>query len=319
MRYWTKVSSYALKTRLFVWLAVVGIIISPAGKSLALSVGVIYPDVRQPYQQIFENILTGLDRGFGEAGKRYRLQAEFDSSELQRWVRNEGIDTVVALGNRGLRSAAMLPAEVDIVVGAVQAIPDAAAFPGITLTPDPEAVFAQLKLLAPKVRSVTVIYNPERSGWLIARALRAAGAHGLKLHALAANNLKEAALLYRGLLADAGDRSNAIWLLQDPTTLDERAILPTILEEAWAKHLLVFSSNPTHVRRGALFSFYPDNVAMGYSLGVMAKRLKQQDEPPRIVPLQDLSIAVNQRTADHLGLKFTAKQRRNFDLVFPSR
>lgn len=298
-----------------------GIITSPAAKSLALSVGVIYPDVRQPYEQIFENILTGVDRGLGESPKRYRIKAESDASELQQWVREESIDTVVALGNGGLRAAEILKAEVNVVVGAVQEAPNSAAFPGIVLTPHPKSLFERLKILAPQVESVSVIYNPDRSAWLIDLALRAAKAHRLKLRSLVAKDLRQAALLYRELLSAATDSSEAVWLLQDPSTLDERAILPFILQEAWKRHVIVFSNNPAHVRRGVLFSLFPDNVGMGHSLALMAKMLRQEGKrkTPTIAPLQDLFIAVNLRTADHLGLKFSAKQQRDFKLVFPSQ
>jgi putative ABC transport system substrate-binding protein len=36
------------------------------------------------------------------------------------------------------------------------------------------------------------------------------------------------------------------------------------------------------------------------------------------LPLSDLRVAVNLRTAAHLGLRFTPRQQREFDLVFPS-
>lgn len=303
------------------WILVIGIIISPTTKSLALSVGVIYPDVRQPYEQIFENIVTGVDQGLGESAKRYRMKSDSDASELQQWVREENIDTIVALGNGGLQAAEILRAEVNIVVGAIQETPKSAAFPGILLTPHPESLFQQLKILAPGVTSVAVVYNPERSTWLIDEAVRAAKAHRLQLQALVAESLQEAAILYRELLSNVADTSQAIWLLQDPSTLDERAILPFILQEAWEKHLVVFSSNPTHVRRGALFSLFPDNFGMGRSLALIAKKVRQknQENALTIAPLQDLFIAVNRRTADHLGLRFSTRQLRDFKLVFPTR
>jgi putative ABC transport system substrate-binding protein len=284
-------------------------------------VGVIYPNVRQPYQQIFDNILTGVDRGLGRSTKQYRLNANPDTLALLRWIQEEDIDTIVALGNGGLRAAERLKAEVNIVVGAVQEAPTSAGLAGIVLTPAPEALFARLKALAPRVVGVTVIYNPDRGAWLIDLARHAARKHHLEFRSLVAKDVQEAALLYRQVLSDTTDGSQAIWLLRDSSILDERAIIPYILEEAWQKNLIVFSSNPAHVRRGVLFSLFPDNVGMGHSLAVMTEsfRHKGAGNSPTLVPLQDLFIAVNLRTADHLGLKFSAKQRRDFKLVFPSR
>lgn len=321
MVYYANAVSSILRTCLVSWLILIGFVFSPAATSLALSVGVIYPDVRQPYQQIFENILTGVDRGLGRPTKHYRVNANPDTSELQRWIREEDIDTVVALGNRGLRAAEILKAEVNVVVGAVQEAPASVGLTGIVLTPDPRALFQRLKALAPQIAGVVVIYNPDRSAWLMDLARHAARKHQLKLRSLVARDVQEAALLYRELLSDTADSSEAIWLLRDSAILDERAIIPYILQEAWQKNLIVFSSNPAHVQRGVLFSLFPDNVGMGHRLAWMAKEFqkKGKGEKPAIVPLQDLFIAVNLRTADHLGLKFSAKQRRDFKLVFPSR
>jgi putative ABC transport system substrate-binding protein len=310
-----------IKACLLPFILLAGVIVSFAARSLTLSVGVIYPDVRQPYDQIFENIVMGVDQELGEASKRYRIRDDSGAAELQQWIRDESINTVVALGNGGVRAAEILGAEINIVVGAIQEAPTSVAFPGILLTPHPASLFERLRMLAPRVASVAVVYNPDRSAWLIDLALRAASTHDLELQPLVAKSLQEAALLYRELLLKAGDGSQAIWLLQDSSTLDERAILPFILQEAWEKYLVVFSSNPAHVRRGVLFSLFPDNVGMGQRLASMAKKVSQKsrDVTPTIVPLQDLFIAVNLRTADHLGLKFSARERRDFKLVFPSR
>ncbi len=95
--------------------------------------------------------------------------------------------------------------------------------------------------------------------------------------------------------------------------------MPVILKEAWDKNLLVFSSNPEHVKRGALFSLYPDNRGLGRSLAQLTlERLKSPPKPPAVLALKDLLIAVNARTAEHLGLRLTNQARRRFDLVFPS-
>jgi putative ABC transport system substrate-binding protein len=37
------------------------------------------------------------------------------------------------------------------------------------------------------------------------------------------------------------------------------------------------------------------------------------------VPLTDLHLAVNLRTAAHLGLRFSPRQQEKFHLVFPSQ
>ena len=65
---------------------------------------------------------------------------------------------------------------------------------------------------------------------------------------------------------------------------------------------------------------YPDNVGMGRTLGRMVSQSKEAEnlKISGALPLPDLLIAVNVRTADRLGPEITSRQKRAFDLVFPS-
>jgi putative ABC transport system substrate-binding protein len=98
-------------------------------------------------------------------------------------------------------------------------------------------------------------------------------------------------------------------------------ILPIVLQEAWERDLAVFSSNLAHIKNGVLFALYPDNKNMGRSLAELALNQMHNGEstPLGIMPLHDIFTAVNIRTAEHLGLKFTNQIRRDFNLIFPSQ
>ena len=100
--------------------------------------------------------------------------------------------------------------------------------------------------------------------------------------------------------------------------MEEGSVLPLVLQESWNRSLAVFSSSFGHVRRGVLFSLYPDNVELGKSLaGLALGILASGNHGGRgMMPLRDVRIAVNLRTAQHLGLDLS-RQQQSFDLVFP--
>lgn len=282
--------------------------------------GVIYPDIREPYRTVFLEIVKGIEQATASEIPKYEIPEDASQSEVVRWARFHELDTVIALGTRGLNASRELPAETRVVIGAVLIEPEP-QFNGLTaiaLTPDPYVLFERLAELAPHVERVAVVYNANRNAWLIERAALAAQAKGIRLTAFPAQDLHEAASIYKDVLEEGAREGDAIWVLQDPSIIDEGAILASILREAWDKELVVFSSNPVHVRRGALFSLYPDNVGMGRSLARKAASLDRPDFRPSVVPLQDLLIAVNIRTAEHLGLNLTHESRK-FDLTFPTR
>ncbi|MFC1684415.1 ABC transporter substrate binding protein [Pseudomonadota bacterium] len=285
-------------------------------------VAVIYPETREPYKSVFRDVVSGITEGLGNPPTEILLASKKEDVEsLAAKLKAQGIDVVITLGRKGLMVGHGLSASHQIIAGAVL-IPPALksdSLSGITLTPDPAILLQNLKRMAPKVTRVTVIFNPKRSGWLIKHATEEAASLGIELNALAADNIRTAATLYRDYLSGAQEYTDAIWLLQDATILDERAVLPKILSEAWSKNLVVVSNNPGHVRKGALFSLYPDNMGMGRSLAAMAKvQAGKKDAAIDVQPLQDLLIAVNLRTAGHLGIHFSNQDKRGFSMLFPS-
>lgn len=276
-------------------------------------VAVLYPTVKEPYFSVFQSILRGIDSSLGPAARPYALPDNFDPRVLNDWLQREQIDTVIALGKQGMAAAQGLGGKRPVVVGALPVTPG--GFSGISLSPDPSIMFRHLKDLAPNVRRVHVIFT-ETNGWVIRKAELAARSHGIRLSAYHVNDLREAVHQYRSLLQTLRGPSEAIWLPLDNVTANDDVILPLVLQAAWEKNIVVFSSKPPHAQRGALFSLFPDHYAMGQSLARMA--LNVSPASPDVVPLADLQLAVNLRTAFHLGLRFTSREQEKFNLVFPS-
>ena len=286
------------------------------------SVAVLYPEVRDPYRGVFLEIVRGIETELKRPVSQYLLKSGEDASPamIER-MKADHIDVVVSLGQAGLSAAKPISAAFPVVIGAVFVSPgqETEGVSGISLTPDPEVLFDRLKALVPGAKEVTVIFDPTQKAWEIARARNAAEARGLTLNAFPADDLHLSAQLFRDTLLGIKDDSIAVWLPQNNAAVDEKALLPVVLKEAWDKQFVVFSSNLDHVRKGALFSLYPDNFGMGRSLAVMARGRARNASPQSasIEPLRDLLIAVNLRTAEHLGLNLANSAKVKFDLTFP--
>jgi putative ABC transport system substrate-binding protein len=219
-----------------------------------------------------------------------------------------------------MKATDSLDREFGVVVGGVVAVPEeeAKGRSVVSLSPDPALLFAKLRSLVPTARRIHVVYDPRLNTWLMRLAREAARDQGLELIAHEARDLKNAVRLYQDILASANVERDVLWLPQDATTVEEGAVLPMVLKDAWERKLPVFSSSFGHVKRGVLFSLYPDNLGLGRNLagsaqgflsaGVLADR--------GVTPLKDVQTAVNLRTAKHLGLRFSSQQQRGFDLVF---
>ena len=287
------------------------------------TVAIVYPEVRDPYRAVFLEIAQGMEEQLGKSVNHYLLNdRQISTDNLIAEMKNDRIDVVVTLGRAGLAVAKSLSEAFPVVIGATMIRPDEApqGLTGISLTPAPEALIDHLKRFAPETREIAVIFDPRQTAWEIEHAGKAAKEKGLTLNAQPAENLRVSSELLRQILLEIKDNSVALWLPRENAAMDEQTLLPEVLREAWEKNFVVFSSNLDHVRKGALFSLYPDNIGMGRSLASLALQQLQQggDKIEAIRPLRDLLVAVKLRTAEHLGLHFSSQTRREFAMVFPT-
>lgn len=278
---------------------------------------VLYPDLAEPYRTVFAQIIQGIEEKSPAKVERLAIAAPTDSGGIAGELKQRGVKTVIALGRNGLKLANALGPDISIVGGCVLEVPEEEAKSEVVLSlaPDPALLFNRLKALAPSVNRVFVVYDPAQTGWLMALAQKAGKARGIEIVAHPASDLKSALLDYKDILGGIDPRRDAVWLPQDTTTVEESTVVPLLLQEAWNRQFVLFSSNIGYVRRGALFALYPDNKGLGHSLAALAAGPKRTG----LLPLDDVLMGVNVRTADHLGLSLSKAEQQGFDLVFPER
>jgi putative ABC transport system substrate-binding protein len=284
------------------------------------ALAVVYPDIGEPYRGIFARIIDGIEKGAKAPVRSYPIASDQDSAELNAQLKRSGTKVVIALGRQGLRATAGLDRDIQIVVGGVLSVPESEtrSLMGVSLTPDPLLLFSRLKNLLPAIRRVIVVYNPQQNDWLIRLARDAAKMYGLELVAYEVRDLASAARMYENVFASSDGKRDAVWLPQDATSVDENTILPLVLKESWDRSVPVFSSSFLHVKKGALFALYPDNVELGRTLAISALAAISGETRRRgILPLREVQVAINLRTASHIGLVLGYQQQRSFDFIFP--
>lgn len=291
------------------------------------NVAIFYPQAKDPYKSIYQNIMNGSHDASTKNNqviniKQYRLKKTFDIDEIAQNLKKNNIDKVIVLGRLGLKLAKQLSKytttnnieKFQIISGALPINPNGVS--GISLIADPAHLFEYLKQVAPNVKKIHVAYS-KKSAWLIDLAKSAAKEKGLKLNLQQVSSTAQAVTFYKNIFSSGIANKDAIWLPFDRISSHDKITLPYILEKAWTKEVVVFSSKPSHAKRGALFSTYPDNFALGAQLLQMVQGLKQQPKQKNFAALKSTLLAVNLRTAAHLGLKYSPKQQQLFKLTFP--
>lgn len=292
-----------------------------AAAELGRQLVVVYPELGDPFRQVFTSIIEGIEDKLGGAVTSFAIANNASPAQVADDVRKRDVKVLIGLGRGGMRVAAALADELAVMVGCVVSVQESEArsFPIHTLAPDPALLLARLKRLKPGTRRVHLVYDPKLNAWLVKLAREAARAEGLELLAQEAADQAEALRAYSQLLASADAARDAVWLPQDPTTVDDNVVLTLVLKEGWNRNIAVFSSHLAHVKRGALFSLYPDNHELGRSLAVSAQRLAASPKTgvAGVLPLRQARAAINIRTAAHLGLDVASVQS-GFDLVYPT-
>ena len=308
----------ALPALLMLFSVTAALAVATAGQK---PVAVLYPDHAAPYRNIFIRVIEGIEAQTGARVESYAVseRAGMTAPEILAKLKQQGVTHVIALGRQGVAAASGLPREITVIAGCIVAMPEIAgrSFTAVSLAPDPSRLFERLKSFMPAVRRVVVVYDPQQNAWLMTLARQAARKHGLALWAIEAADRRSAVLAYQDLLININPKTDALWLPQDSTTVEETSILPLVLETAWNRSVAVFSSQATHVRRGALFALFPDYLALGRQLAnLLPKSPSDRPATSSIVPFDESLLAINVRVARHLG--FSADpSRQHFDLVFP--
>lgn len=285
------------------------------------NITVFYPNVSDPYRGIFTQIIEGIEERTKGKVRSFAIDNDkIDAADLNLQLKRSDTKVVIALGRVGVKAASAIDHDIPVVVGGILTLSetDQQSLNGISLNPDPALLFSRLKALLPEVKKVLVVYNPQHNEMLLKLAREAAKTQGLEITTYEARDLATAAKSYETLFANSDKQHSALWLPNDPTTVEENTVLPLILRESWNNSLPIFSSSLVHVKRGVLFALYPNNLELGKNLAnsalaVMAGEARKKG----MQPLREVQIAVNLRTASHIGLQIGPQQQRSFDFVFP--
>ena len=276
------------------------------------SIAVVAPQLRAPYSKVFDDMTSGISIRFD--GKMHKVElTEKDSDQsLLKNINDIQPDAIICLGSTTLHKIKSLDLSIPIIAGAV--VHNGDGVTGISMIPDGAMVMDILLELRPSVKQVYTLTYPQYPEQLVNEAREYLAEKGLQLREYHADSIQEAAVAYREMAGNIAE-GDAIWILPGARFLDN-AVFSRLLEVAWQKELAVFSSNPSHVGRGALFSIYPNNNQLGESLGELANHtLMSKQQVKGLKSLREVYVGVNVRTANHLGVDLNREQIGSSQLV----
>lgn len=279
-------------------------------------VALYYPEINPPYRAIFDEITLGIKYSADIEVKTITFKESSPQDNIQ-----QPCDIAIGLGRAGVGYLDKYGLKIKRIYGAILSDPySISAIPTISLVPSPMAMFERAQYFMPELSTVHVVYNPSVNQNYINSAIEQAKTLNIQLVTHSAKDIKHAVKSYQEILSNIVSEKEALWLLQDSSIADSKAVLANILKMAWRKRLVVFSNQPGHAKRGVLFSVYADNYALGVALGKLAASCSSTKcAEGGTQALLSLRTAINVRTAARLGISTNSMKHKFIDLTFPRR
>ena len=282
----------------------------------AEATGVIYPTVSKPLQRVFSEIKSGIVSDNGKNISLFKLDDETTAVDFSNWQKKVKLQRLIVLGNRAKKFVESQPDSVKaLTFGAIRKIKLNRQQAAVSIIPAPKSMLSQLLAIAPSVKRVFVIENTSNGNDLVNQAILSGKSLSLEVIVRQAATPQAFAQALKEIIAQMRPGADAFWLSHNAEPINKKLLQQTLVD-AWNRNLIIFSSNLADVKRGALFAVFPDNVLMGRQLYELANR-KNTTNANNLEYAKHLHIALNRRTASHLGINFSRNDLKLFKLVYP--
>ncbi len=100
------------------------LVTTPAWADGEAPIAVIYPDIGEPYRDIFTEIISGIEDNTDAQVASYPVSSDTNISALKNSLNLQHTKVIIALGRQGMKTAELLNNNVKVVVGGVLTVPE---------------------------------------------------------------------------------------------------------------------------------------------------------------------------------------------------
>ncbi len=256
--------------------------------------------------KVYQEAVSGLRQG-RDFSDRVIFLSDYAEADLARTIREDRPHLIAAVGDRALaaaRKVRQIPV-VSLMAVSFHRIPGSTPnITGVDLFIRPEHymnLFAAMKL-----SRVGVLYDPEKSGYYLKKALQQASKSGIELLPKVVKSSEEVV----GQLAKSRGEMDAIWMIPDASAVSHQSAEAYFLF-SMRQQVPVISFSSSHLRLGAAVVIEADQEEMGRQAGEMVRAILQGTPVSELPPTtpRKIMLKVNQRVLNHLGIPAAAIMR----------
>ncbi len=252
------------------WLIIfVASLIKGPGIAVAAETVLVLQSVKIP---LYEEVLSGFTSVCSNQEIEQLIIGEQETVEVVRRINQLKPSLILAIGLSALKKIAEAR-NVPIVYCMVLSSPDnpltkATNITGVSMNiPQGQQLATFVKAL-PGVRTIGMIYDPERTARLVARAQEAADRMGIVLVTHPVTSAKEVAPALRSMQG----KIDAFWMLPDLTVINDVTV-EHMLSVSVTNSLPILTFSDKYVEQGALMSITIDTFDLGVQAGELAKAI----------------------------------------------
>ena len=270
------------------------LLFSAAGASAKSKVAVVMSRLIPPYQKA----LSGFEKEFDCDTTVFDLQKKRDLEAVAKEIKSARPDLVLAIGSNALKLTKKYIKKTPVIFTMVLKpgrTPDNVC--GVSMTLSAKTHLKGLRLIAPKVKSIGIVFNPKHSGNRVELFKKASKGMGFKIVTVAANSKKEA---FSAIKLLAG-RVDSLWMVMDQDVVANFNLLQSLSIKEKVP-LATFSYK--YVEMGALLALAPKFEDLGKQAGQLAKQLLSGTSPKKlgVVSPTDFYYSINVNTALKIGV-----------------
>jgi hypothetical protein len=263
--------------------------------AVAARVVVVYQTPDPSQEQVYTDTLHGIENKLKTIDK---LELSPSTSDLQTQLDAYHPDRVIAL-DRSVADLVNKTSYRNKLLAALFSF-EANEFSGLSLSLDNKAVAAKLTYIIPTIGRLFIV---QQQGFQTIKDSLVKNDKALKVKMLKGSDSLTTIRLLSNLLEHETTSSDAVFI--PPNLPDD--ILFKIGLTAWDKKIKLFSTNMWHLENGAMIVFFPNAVAMGEQLGMMADK-----KLPAYETVGLIATALNRRLAQHHGVDFEPSIQEQF-------
>jgi putative ABC transport system substrate-binding protein len=245
----------------------------------------------------------------------YNLEGELENGlDIVQNILGSKVDLVLAVGLKATLVAKLEIPEIPVIFCMVLnpkkfdlEVPN---LTGISLAIPLKDQLLLLQSIIPTLSRIGVLYDPDKSGYLVKKGEGHAHELGMELIAQEVSSQKDLSTALRQLLP----RIHAIVLFPDSTVLTEDSF-DFLIKETLEKHVPVMGFSSGLVKKGALVGTYINYDDVGEQAAMLAKAILNGNSlnGKRIIAPTRFRKAINLNTAHFLGISISPNVLKEFD------